>query len=79
MSRTGQDGQNQAENYLSIRATNQSQIIKKMYQFRKIKHLLDGALLDIDFDFLCTCQTQSHSIKPQPKYAKQIESHTHNV
>ena len=40
---------NQAENYLSIRATNQSQISKKMYQFSIIKHLLDRALLDIDF------------------------------
>ena len=44
---------NQAKNYLLIRATNQSQISKKMYQFRIIKHLLDRASLDIDFDFLC--------------------------
>ena len=59
MGRTGQDGQqkqkrrNQTENYLSIRETNQSQISKKMYQFRIIKHLLDRASLDIDFDFVC--------------------------
>ena len=44
---------NQAENYLSIRATNQSQISKKMYQFSIIKHLLDRDSLDINFDFLC--------------------------
>ena len=76
----------QAENYLSMRATNQSQIYKKMYQFSIIKHLLDRASLDIDFDFLCrltlmsmsdsTRDSTSSFIKHQPKYAQQIEGHT---
>ena len=43
----------EAETKLKIRGTNHSQISKKMYQFRIIKHLLDRASLDIDFDFVC--------------------------
>ena len=51
--RTGQDVQQKQKPSRKLfdnkRATNQSQISKNMYQFRIIKHLLDRALLDIDF------------------------------